>query len=143
MFESKKFNIPSRPDDSELSRLCAHCKSPFVSRESGKLYCSSRCSHAARGLRKQNRSKQSVRQQPRVVYHEYIKSPAWKKRAAAAKERAGNRCQVCNRTSGIVRLEAHHRTYARLGHELPDDITVLCEDCHDLFSKNGRLAKYS
>jgi hypothetical protein len=69
-------------------------------------------------------------------YYKYIASPAWRAKADAAKERAGYRCQVCNR--GDVQLDAHHRTYDRLGHERPEDITVLCHDCHELYETNKR-----
>lgn len=71
-------------------------------------------------------------------YYEYLKSPAWKAKASAAKERADYRCEVCNSNR---RIEAHHRTYKNLGNEADGDITVLCHECHELFSKNGRLAK--
>lgn len=76
-------------------------------------------------------------QQPSpIVYQIYIRSDAWRQKANEAKERAGWRCQVCN---GTERLQAHHRNYDRLGHELPEDITILCDECHELFSKQGRL----
>jgi hypothetical protein len=71
----------------------------------------------------------------KVNYSEYIQSPAWKRKATAAKKRAGNRCQVCN---GKGRLDAHHRTYERLGHERPEDITVLCHKCHKLYEINKK-----
>jgi hypothetical protein len=75
----------------------------------------------------------------RVNYRDYIKSPAWKKKANAAKKRAGYRCQVCNRGKNEgARLDAHHRTYSRLGHEKPEDITVLCHECHELYETNKR-----
>ena len=61
---------------------------------------------------------------------EYLVSPHWLATRAAALERAGNRCQVCN---SAVRLEVHHRTYENLGRELPADLTVLCRACHGLF----------
>lgn len=64
----------------------------------------------------------------------YIASTAWRKRRALAIEAAGGRCQVCNSPDN---LDAHHRTYARFGHELPGDLTVLCSTCHQLF--HGRL----
>lgn len=73
-----------------------------------------------------------------INYYEYIQSPEWKTKAEAAKKRAGYRCVVCN---GTDRLEAHHRTYERLGNELPEDITALDHDCHELFSKYGRLKR--
>ena len=77
---------------------------------------------------------------PAVAYHTYIRSDAWKIKATAAKERADWKCQVCNRPKHEVVLDAHHRTYERLGRELPEDITVLCRDCHSLYeaNQNGR-----
>lgn len=73
----------------------------------------------------------------RVDYYTYIGSPEWKAKADAAKKRVGYRCQVCNkgRDEGAI-LDAHHRTYERLGHEKPEDITVLCRDCHELYEVN-------
>jgi len=68
-----------------------------------------------------------------VNYHTYIKSLEWKERAGAAKEKAAWRCQLCNRHKDEITLHAHHRTYDRLGEELPEDITVLCADCHAKF----------
>ncbi len=70
------------------------------------------------------------------TYHEYIKSASWREKAMAAKERAGWRCQVCNKHKRETTLDAHHRTYERLGYELPEDITVLCRDCHELYELN-------
>ncbi|MBX3060138.1 MAG: HNH endonuclease [Anaerolineae bacterium] len=78
-------------------------------------------------IQKEQETQKSVR------YREYIQSAAWRKKAEEAKARAGNRCQVCNRSRAEVQLEAHHRTYERLGNELPEDITVLCRDCHQLY----------
>jgi hypothetical protein len=66
-----------------------------------------------------------------VDYHEYILSAEWRERAEAAKRAAGYRCQLCNSADGP--LHAHHRTYDRLGHEEPSDITVLCSRCHGLY----------
>lgn len=66
-------------------------------------------------------------------YSEYIKSHEWKERAMAAIMRAGYRCQVCNSGND---LEVHHRTYENLGHELPGDLTVLCHQCHELYSQS-------
>ena len=81
-----------------------------------------------------------LKRHSRINYHEYITSLEWRQKAEAAKRRAGQRCQVCNRPRSEVTLDAHHRTYERLGDELPEDITVLCRDCHELFSKQGKLA---
>lgn len=67
-----------------------------------------------------------------------IHSPEWEAMSRRAKERAGFRCQVCNSPR---RLETHHRTYERLGHERDDDLIVLCHECHGLFSRYGRLTR--
>jgi len=71
--------------------------------------------------------------EPEINYYDYIKSSSWRARAGIAKEAAGFRCQLCNRHKDEVTLHAHHRTYERLGDELPEDITVLCADCHAKF----------
>lgn len=71
-------------------------------------------------------------------YGEYLNSPEWKAKADACKERAGNRCQLCNKAG---RLDAHHRTYERLRNELPEDLIALCRECHSKFhdkSPNGQ-----
>lgn len=73
-------------------------------------------------------------------YNEYIKSPEWREKAEEAKARTGNRCQVCNRSRAEVQLDAHHRTYQRLGNELPEDITVLCRECHQLYEDTKKAA---
>lgn len=68
-----------------------------------------------------------------VDYKKYIVSPEWKEKARQARRRAGNRCQLCNRSGKEILLHVHHRTYDRLGDESPMDLTVLCEECHRLF----------
>jgi hypothetical protein len=71
-------------------------------------------------------------------YDAYIHSDEWKHLANIAKDAAGRRCRVCNSPS---QLNAHHRTYERFGHEDIEDLTVLCHECHDLFTKNGKLKR--
>jgi hypothetical protein len=61
-------------------------------------------------------------------YTAYLASPEWQARAVAAKVRAGGRCMLCNSTGP---LDTHHRTYERVGDELPEDLVALCRDCHD------------
>ena len=69
-----------------------------------------------------------------VDYAEYIRSDKWKEKADAAKKHADYKCQLCNSDG---KLHAHHRTYERLGDELPEDITVLCAECHAKFHNKG------
>lgn len=60
-------------------------------------------------------------------YRAYLQSDGWQVRREGALRRAGHRCQLCN---GSERLQVHHRTYERVGNELPEDLTVLCFGCH-------------
>lgn len=63
-------------------------------------------------------------------YADYLKSSHWKATREWALDRAGHHCQICPSADG---LEVHHRTYARVGKELPTDLAVLCGDCHEHF----------
>jgi hypothetical protein len=63
-----------------------------------------------------------------VIEVEYLRTERWKRKARAARKRAGNRCQMCN--SDAKPLEVHHRTYERLGWELSGDLIALCARCH-------------
>ncbi len=74
-----------------------------------------------------------------VQYNDYIKTEEWRQRAEAAKVRAGQRCQICNRAAPRVTLTVHHRTFERLGQEQPEDLTVLCRGCYELYDKNRRI----
>lgn len=71
-----------------------------------------------------------------VFHRHYIKSSEWKSKADEAKKMAGYRCQICN-SSG--QLDAHHRTYERIGNENLSDITVLCRSCHELYESNKKI----
>jgi hypothetical protein len=73
------------------------------------------------------------------AYHAYLQSDAWRALFNQALDRAGHRCQLCNRSNG---LQAHHRTYERVGHELLDDLTVLCDDCHIMFHQHTNTLAY-
>lgn len=73
-----------------------------------------------------------------MPYWEYIKTAHWQAIRAQAVERDGNRCRVCNSPDN---LNVHHRSYERLGQELPDDLTTLCQSCHEMFHTNGKLKR--
>ncbi len=73
---------------------------------------------------------------PKTDYEVYLASPEWKAKSIAAKERAGNRCQLCNSRGP---LDTHHRTYERLGNELSEDLIALCRKCHSKF--HGKPAR--
>jgi len=60
-------------------------------------------------------------------YHRYLRSSHWEQIRTSALQRAGFVCDLCGTTSD---LEVHHLTYDNIGHELPEDLVVLCHDCH-------------
>jgi hypothetical protein len=65
-----------------------------------------------------------------MSYEQYLRTDHWLKVRDAAIERANRRCALCN---SDVNLHVHHRTYERLGRELPGDLTMLCSACHEKF----------
>jgi hypothetical protein len=72
-----------------------------------------------------------------MPYREYLQTCEWHEKRAAARARAGERCQVCNSDGP---LDVHHRTYEPRGDEREEDLIVLCRSCHDLFHRFGRLS---
>lgn len=56
-----------------------------------------------------------------------MRSPKWVSVRTLALERACYRCERCGKRG---RLQVHHRTYVRLGHERVCDLEVLCRACH-------------
>jgi hypothetical protein len=69
----------------------------------------------------------------RMTYAQYLASEMW----SAAKDRyrrswLPQECLGC----GSARVEYHHRTYMRLGAEMPTDLVPLCRRCH------GRVHAY-
>jgi restriction endonuclease Mrr len=72
-----------------------------------------------------------------MSYRDYLRTPEWRQTRAAALERAGHCCSLD--VTHTEDLEAHHRTYERLGHELASDLVVLCRKCHRLHHReHGR-----
>jgi 5-methylcytosine-specific restriction endonuclease McrA len=61
-------------------------------------------------------------------YQDYLESDHWRSCSAAARRRAGHRCERCGANDQL--LNTHHLNYDRLGHERDEDLVVLCEKCH-------------
>ena len=127
--------LPQKAPKPLYRHTCKHCKAEFTS-DVPKQSC---CPNGCQPRRKPTPHAHHV---SHAAYLAYLQSEDWRRKAEKAKKRAGHRCQVCNRgTDQVLQLEAHHRTYEYLGDERPMDITVLCNECHDLFSKHGKLAR--
>src|SRR4051812_15635681 len=73
------------------------------------------------------------RRRPFQTYADYRDSDTWKELRRKARQRDGHRCRVCNRTE---QLSVHHRRYPELyGTETVDDLTTLCQPCHDAITR--------
>jgi hypothetical protein len=73
----------------------------------------------------------------RMSYREYLRTPEWREKREATYARFDHRCAFCN-SSGD--LHAHHRTYERVGRELPDDLTAVYPSCHGVLHEWRELA---
>jgi 5-methylcytosine-specific restriction endonuclease McrA len=69
-----------------------------------------------------------LRQLKTMPYKDYLLTPSWQRVRSQVLMLSGNKCQVCKATG--VELHVHHKTYERRGEELPEDLIVLCKDCH-------------
>jgi hypothetical protein len=58
----------------------------------------------------------------------YLKTEEWQRTRLDAIERARGVCEKCGSNES---LQAHHLTYERKGEELPEDLIVLCDKCHE------------
>lgn len=61
-----------------------------------------------------------------VEYYRYIRSAAWRTKAADLKSKRG-KCEICSSAND---LQVHHKHYRTLGNERPEDAAVLCSNCH-------------
>ena len=57
----------------------------------------------------------------------YLKSTHWLEFVKVVRDFYGNKCALCNKPA----KDGHHRTYERLGHELLQDVILLCRKCHE------------
>ncbi len=90
-------------------------------------------------LRRRKRLKSRVRLKVKNVvraakkrskYTNYLRSPGWKKKRRERLQYANNQCERCQEPLTERTAEVHHRTYARFGNELLEDLEALCRPCH-------------
>jgi hypothetical protein len=73
----------------------------------------------------------------KAEYTEYLQSAHWRQLREVVIRRYGE-CVKCRMPRWLVEivygqdLHVHHKTYARKGHEDPDDLEPLCARCHEL-----------
>ena len=71
----------------------------------------------------------------RESYTEYLKGEDWAKKRRQALKRDGYKCFLCQQKH---HLHVHHMKYRKWYNVKPNDLVVLCEDCHKMVH-DGRL----
>lgn len=73
----------------------------------------------------------------KTEYREYIAGEAWRRRRRDFLAQV-NYCERCDAPRKLVvlvydqDLHLHHRSYARVGNERPEDLEALCRRCHEI-----------
>jgi hypothetical protein len=139
------------PESRMVSRSCIggcgfSVTAPFDSHFSG--FLCTKCKNRARDrFAKERDDAHQSREQHRAYvdhlkslpYSEYLKTDHWQSVRKMALYMGGHECALC--TSRGPRLDVHHRTYKNLGDERPDDLTVLCRECHKRHHNIGKGIK--
>jgi len=72
-------------------------------------------------------------------YSQYLCHPIFLKTVQVAKDRAGVKCEKC---STETKTEPHHIRYCKWGQfDPPENILMLCRDCHSKEHTCGRCGK--
>lgn len=87
---------------------------------------------------------ESLEQLRAMSYDEYLQSRHWKQIRARVLDRDRHACRICNargtwnpHTRRWDGLQVHHRSYGPRGQEEVSDLTTLCDECHELYSKRA------
>jgi 5-methylcytosine-specific restriction endonuclease McrA len=73
----------------------------------------------------------------RLPYSSYLRTAHWFRVKTLALKRAHHQCALCPSTD---RLDVHHKSYTRRGFEPPEDVVVLCRECHARHHRTLALA---
>lgn len=78
-------------------------------------------------------------------YSDYLKSKEWASLKNDLIQNRGLNCEDCGCSKKSASLlHVHHVTYERLFNEEPDDLVILCAECHAVrhnLLKNGKIVK--
>ena len=59
-------------------------------------------------------------------YYGYLESNIWRRKRNWILQKANYKCERCGKDAKFV----HHKTYDRVGYELPEDLMAVCKSCH-------------
>jgi len=86
------------------------------------------------------KSQRSSRSEWWSNYSRYLKSPEWRALRKRLYKDRGGKCEDCGKKLKS-HYHAHHRTYARMGCESLDDLTLLCTGCHQKRHPNKKIGR--
>lgn len=69
-------------------------------------------------------------------YAAYLQSPRWKTLRAELIAERGSICEVCRERPVY---SVHHNSYARLWCEAPEDLALVCKECHKELHINYKI----
>lgn len=70
-----------------------------------------------------------TKEKKNLSYVDYLKSRHWSIVRKLALKATNSRCSNCDNNRD---LNVHHLTYENLWHEYANDVTVLCNTCHNM-----------
>jgi hypothetical protein len=73
-----------------------------------------------------------------MAYQNHIRSSQWRGTREVMFKLRGKKCEICGSSD---RLELHHKTYERFGHELPSDLEILCKRHHEEADRKRKVAR--
>ena len=79
-------------------------------------------------VKKPNPVSKSIQELRSLPYEKYLLTDHWQSIRRGALRKAAYKCQLCSVKNT---LQVHHNTYDNLGCEKPEDVTVLCNGCHE------------
>ena len=92
--------------------------------------------HLCSGCYEQNgHKKPTVRKNPFIRMADYRKTESYKRKSRNKRLDLGMcvTCFVSIKEKPLHAFHLHHSNYKNVPHELPEDTTVLCEKCHEIF----------
>ena len=82
--------------------------------------------------KKKKKSKQKVKRNRlktfKSRYFDYLKSKKWAQIKLDLYESRGKQCEVCESKRNV---QVHHLSYKNVFNEEPEDLILLCKNCHE------------
>lgn len=117
------------PIYAQLAKISPLTKKEWAWQQKQKRKAEKRKLRVAMGIKPKRKNKPKPKQPTkRQRYALYLQSPIWKAKRLTILEDRGYKCENCQSRRS---LQVHHLTYVRVGKELPEDLRLLCRNCHE------------